>query len=533
MSSTRVRTTLAASRTGARSWARPLAAILIAGLLVRLLLLPSLGFHNDVSAFEAWTLTLKDNPPWQFYAKTTFADYPPGYFIVLWVLGGIYAALGHLHLISMNDPSYFALRLLVKLPAVAMDLVDAVLIFAIVRRYAREAVALGAAALFAFNPAAIYVSAYWGQVDSVSWGLVLAALWLALRSSDEPRKLTARLVWAWLAIAFSILIKPQGTTVALVLVAFAFAPRDAALRLRRLRATAIGLAASLVLALAVAALFHASSNPVELIAWLFDRYHIGSAVYPYNTVNAFNLYAVKQNFWTSDLTSLQLFGIGLGAMWLWGLVLVVAASVLIVARYLQERTDHAFLEAAMLVAFAFFTLATRMHERYIFGAFLLAFPLLAFGRRQIWTAILLTVTTLLNLIYSFAYQTVMETHPAGIDPTNLWGAGSHLIAAVNVALFFGLGYVYLGGSVGVLETAEADAARLGARARAWFDPREGIVAMTRIDWLWAGSSRPHRLRCAARGSNFRLRRSSMKYTTHARVKSISSTSRSSSSRIRR
>jgi dolichyl-phosphate-mannose--protein O-mannosyl transferase len=367
-----------------------------------------------------------------------------------------------------------------------MDLVDAWLIYAIVKRYAREAVALGAAALFVLNPATIYVSAYWGQIDSVSWGGVLLALWLALRSSDEPRKLTARLVWAWLAIAFSILIKPQGTLVAVVLLAFAFAPLDADLRMRRLRATAIGLGVSLLLALGVAALFHPSANPVELIAWLFDRYRIGSAVYPYNTVNAFNLYAIKQTFWQSDLAALPLAGINLGAMWLWGVVLVLAASALIVARYLQERTDRAFLEAAMLVAFAFFVLATRMHERYIYGAFLLAFPLLAFGRRQIWTAVVLSFTTLLNLVYSFAYQTVMETHPAGVDPVNIWGAGSHVIAAVNVAMFFLLGYIYLGGSVRVLEVAEADAASVGARARAWFDPREGIVAMLRLDWLYAG-----------------------------------------------
>jgi dolichyl-phosphate-mannose--protein O-mannosyl transferase len=468
------------------AWAWPLIAMLAAGFVVRLVFLPSLGFHNDVSAFEAWTLTLKDNPPWQFYGKTTFADYPPGYFIVLWVIGAVYGTLGHLHLINVNDGSYFALRILVKLPALAMDLVDTVLIYAIVRRYASEAVALGAAALFVFNPATIYTSAYWGQVDSVSWGFVLLTLWLALRSSDDPAKQTVRLTWAWLAMTFSILIKPQGALVAIVLLAFAFAPLDEQARVRRVRATAFGLVASLILTLAVAALFHPTANLADLIGWLFDRYRIGSNVYAYNTINAFNLYAIKQPFWQSDTTALPLFGIGLGAMWLWGVVLVVAATGLIVARYLQERTDQAFLEASMLVAFAFFTLATRMHERYIFGAFLLAFPLLAFGRRQIWTAVILSITTLLNLIYSFAYQTTMETHPPGVDPTNIWGAGSHLIAAVNVALFFLLGYVYLGGSVRVLEVAETDAARIGARARAWFDPREGIVAMHRLDWLYAG-----------------------------------------------
>jgi hypothetical protein len=129
-----------------RSWIKPLAAIMGVAFVVRLLLLPSLGFHNDVSAFEAWTLTLKDNPPWQFYAKTSFADYPPGYFIVLWGLGGLYGLLGHLHLINVNDSAYFALRILVKIPALVMDLVDTWLIYAIVKRFAREAVALAAAA---------------------------------------------------------------------------------------------------------------------------------------------------------------------------------------------------------------------------------------------------------------------------------------------------------------------------------------------------------------------------------------------------
>jgi dolichyl-phosphate-mannose--protein O-mannosyl transferase len=489
-SSTPAPNAVAAPFLGVSVWAWRLIAMLVGGFFVRLLFLPSTGFHNDVSAFEAWTLTLKDNPPWQFYAKTSFADYPPGYFIVLWALGALYGTLGHLHLINVDDSSYFALRIFVKLPALAMDLVDTVLIYAIVRRYAREAVALGAAALFIFNPATIYTSAYWGQVDSVSWGFVLLTLWLALRSSDDPAKQTARLTWAWLAMTFSILIKPQGALVAIVLLAFAFAPLDAEQRARRVRATAVGLVASLILTLAVAALFHPTANIADLIGWLFDRYRIGSNVYAYNTVNAFNLYAIKQPFWQSDTVPLPLFGNALGAMWLWGVVLVVAATGLIVARYLQERTDQAFLEASMLVAFAFFTLATRMHERYIFGAFLLSFPLLAFGRRQWWTAIVLSITTLLNLIYSFAYQTTMETHPPGVDPTNIWGAGSHLIAAVNVALFFLLGYIYLGGSVRALEVAESDAAgvraRVGAVARAWFDPREGVVRMHRFDWLFAG-----------------------------------------------
>jgi Gpi18-like mannosyltransferase len=477
----------ATASTTARSVVTPLVILLLFAAAVRIVLLPSLGFHNDVSAFEAWTLALRDNPPWEFYAKTTFADYPPGYFVVLWVLGAFYGALEHLHLISNADNSYFALRLLVKIPALLMDLVDTIVIFAIVRRFASERLALIAAGFFAFNPASIYVSAYWGQIDSVSWGLMLVALWLGLASGDVPQKTVARLTWAWLAVAFSVLIKPQGALIAVVLLAFAFAAADAEVRRRRLIGTGAGIVAALVLTFAVTALFHGSFDPVGDFAWLLQRYQFGSNVYAYNTINAFNLYAIKQPFWQPDTVPLQVLGISAGPTWLWGIVLVIAATLLIVARYLQVRTEHAFLEAAMLVSFAFFVLATRMHERYIFGAFLLAFPLIAFGRQYVWTAVVLSFTTLLNLVYSFAYQTVMETHPAGVDATNLWGVGSHLVAAVNVLTFFFLGYIYLGGSVTALEPLEADGTGVAAaqKARAWFDPREGIVAMTARDWLIA------------------------------------------------
>lgn len=471
----------------ARSHVVPLAGLLALGFLVRLLFLPSLGFHNDISSFEAWTLTLAGNPPWEFYAKTSFADYPPGYFLVLWVLGGIYNVLAALHVASPADGTFLVLRLLVKVPALVLDLVDGVLIFAIVRRYAAESIALGAAALFVLNPATIYVSAYWGQIDSVSWGCVLFALWFALRSGDVPAKTSARVAWAWIALAFSILIKPQGALVGIVLLAFAFATPDAEVRRRRLIGTGIGLAASVVLAYLIVVLFRANPNPVADFAWLFDRYRFGSAVYPYNTINAFNLYAIKQPFWQTDLTPLVFFGMPFGPMVVWGVGLVLAATALITARYLQQRDDRAFLEAAMLVAFAFFVLATRMHERYIYGAFLLSMPLVAFTRRYWAAAGLLSVTTLLNLVYSLVYQHVMETHPPGVDATNLWPIGSHAVAALNVALFFLLGYIYLGGSVGVGEALERDVVASARRARRWFDPREGLAAMTRLDVILAAA----------------------------------------------
>ncbi|MEA2784951.1 MAG: hypothetical protein QOF71_1055 [Candidatus Eremiobacteraeota bacterium] len=464
----------------ARSTLAPLWIILGAGLILRLLFIGAEGFHNDVAAFESWTLTLRDNPPWQFYAKTNFADYPPGYFVVLWVMAKFYALVG-----GANDGAqgWTTLRAVVKLPAIAMDLVNAGVVYLIVKRYAAEKTALIAAAVLALNPAAIYVSAYWGQVDSVSWGLVLVALLLVLRAGDEPDKTVPRLVLAWLAFAFSILIKPQATTLVLLLVAYPFATTDAAVRARRLAGTGAGIAAALALALVLGLLFHPSA---DVFGWLFGRYAFGSGVYAYNSVNAFNLYALRQPFWQSDAQPMIVFGAHLGTLGGWGVALVMAATLLIVGRYLQRRDDRALLEAALLSALAFFMLATRMHERYVYGAFLLAAPLIAFGRVGGWSSFVLTVTMYLNLAYSLTYQKVMEGHVAGVDATDLWPRISHPAALANVVLLFAVGYIYLGGAASAAPAPVDRAMAFLAKARGWFDPREGIAGMTRRDWLFAG-----------------------------------------------
>jgi Gpi18-like mannosyltransferase/predicted membrane-bound dolichyl-phosphate-mannose-protein mannosyltransferase len=476
-----------AAGASARGALAPLGIILGAGLILRLLFIGSEGFHNDVSAFESWTLALRDNPPWHFYAKTTFADYPPGYFVVLWVLAKVYALLG-----TANDGAsgWPVLRMLVKLPAIAMDLVNAWVVYVIVRRYAAEKTALIAAAALALNPAAIFVSSYWGQVDSVSWGLVLVALLLVLRAGDEPAKTVPRLTWAWLAFAFSILMKPQAATLAFLLLAYPFATPDAAVRARRLAGTAAGVVAAFALALGVGLLFHPSA---DVLGWLFGRYAFGSGVYAFNSVNAFNLYALRQPFWQADDQAMVLFGLHLGTLAAWGVGLVLAATGLIVGRYLQRRDDRALLEGALLCALAFFLLATRMHERYVYGAFLLAVPLIGFGRRGGWPSIVLTVTMYLNLAYSLAYQTVMESHAAGVDARDLWPWVSHPAALANVVLFFWLGYRYLGAAPATAASADAAPsawdramAAVAAKARGWFDPREGIVPMTRRDWMFAG-----------------------------------------------
>ncbi len=259
------------------------------------------------------------------------------------------------------------------------------------------------------------------------------------------------------------------------MLAFAFA--DARYRRERLIATAAGIGASLVLALLLTEPFH-PGNPIAAFAWLLQRYAYGSSVYPYNSVNAFNLWALRGTLWTSDSQPIFLL-----AQWAWGLLLLGAALALIVWRYLQDRTASALLEGCAIATIAFFVLATRMHERYLFNGLLFTIACIPFARRYLWGSVALSVVLLANLVYSLQYLNVVTNSVAGVNPQNLWGLWTTGFALLAVGTFFVLGYQYLGASESTVITPAAPRERPATEAaretgtRDWFDPREGLAAM--------------------------------------------------------
>jgi Gpi18-like mannosyltransferase/predicted membrane-bound dolichyl-phosphate-mannose-protein mannosyltransferase len=466
-----------------------LALLLLLGLVVRLLFINADGFKNDVSTFESWSLTLAEHPLREFFAKAGFADYPPGYFFVLWFVGHAYKTLVH------SDPTYGLLRIAVKLPGILMDLVDAALIYAIVRRFSSVAWAFAAAAAFAFNPATIFISAYWGQVDSVAAGLTLGSLLLLIDADKRTNRLQMlSIVGAWLLLAYSILIKPPAIVVAPLYLAYVFATDDSALRARRAIATGIGIIASFALAYVCALAFNPTYNPVAQFAWLIGRYAYASGVYPYNSVNAFNLYVMAVNhFWQADsnlIPNWTIAGHTIGfPLYVWGVGLFGSAVILVVSRYAQRRDPIAILEAAMILSLGYFVLSTRMHERYIFNAVLLATPLIFFRKRYLYATVVLSLTLLANLFYSFDYLGVLSNNVAGVDPTDLMPFLSRPAAILNVATFFYLGYVFLGAGSDALQGVDLGRvlARVSSPARRWFSPLEGTAWMTSRDWILASS----------------------------------------------
>ncbi len=459
-----------------------LGLLLLGGLVIRLFFIGDQGFKNDISSFEAWTITLASHPLAQFYNSTKFVDYPTGYFYILWFIGHLFAV------ISPHN-NYDVLRVLVKLPAILMDLVGGALLYALVRRYADERWALGAAALFVLNPAVIFISASWGQVDSVAAGLALAAAYLLLRSDDATDGFAWQIAVGWLLLAYSLLIKPQAAVLVPLFVVFAFVSPER--RARRMAATAVGIVGAIVLAFVLTVPFHPTADPLNALGWLYERYQVGKDVYAVNSVNAFNLWAIVHPFWQPDS---QL--IAVWPQYLWGLVLTGIAVVLILVRYAQARTPQAFIEAAALSTLAFFMLSTRMHERYLFNGLLFTIAAAPFALRYVWASVIFSATLFVNLFYSLTYLTVVVQSVPGVNAADMWPAVTHPLSALNVLTFFYLGYIYLGQAAE--ETAAPGhrevslrpgmtAALRFLRSRAWFNPREGLATMIwPLDYVLAG-----------------------------------------------
>ena len=97
-------------------------------------------------------------------------------------------------------------NVLLKLPAVLADEVTALLLA--MALWTRQRAAVASAAIYLFHPGVWYVSAFWGQVDSVYIALLVLAL-LALRRD--------RLAAAWLVTAAAVCIKLQAAAFLAVL----------------------------------------------------------------------------------------------------------------------------------------------------------------------------------------------------------------------------------------------------------------------------------------------------------------------------
>ena len=364
-----------------------IAGIIVAGVIVRLLVLRSPGFPSDVATFQAWAERLAQIGPSRFYEPGYFSDYPPGYLYVLWLLGAIF------------DGEF--LRLVVKAASIPADISIALMSASLVWRAGRGHAML-AVALWMLAPAPIFAGPFWGQVDAVGTVPLMGALILAGRG---------RWATAGLLAGVAVMVKPQFGIALLVVLAAAFVVwiRDADWRAPLRAWVAAG-----VTVLALGLPFR--SGPGELI----DLVRSATETYPYTSLYAFNIWSIVGDFWKPDGAY---FALGATA-----LLLGLAGSCVIVW---WRRDVPALLAAGALAAMAFYFLPTRAHERYLFPALALLLPIAVMRARILIPYVILAVTFAVSLYFAFTrYQQNDLQSPAWLEQTLFTRNGQIFIALV-------------------------------------------------------------------------------------------------------
>lgn len=342
------------------------------------------GHPTDMKCWTYWGSRLFQGGPWNFYEEGFFADYPPGYMYILWLIGSI---------VGISNPPSAMILILYKLPGIIGDICVAFIIYNIAAKNWNGKMAAILFFLAAFNPLSYFNSVIWGQIDSL---LVLFAL-MALYALYEEKYTKSAVL-----IIIATLLKPQALMLAPVWL-FAFVEkRDIKLLIKTVL---------ICLVLVIAAAFPFSPalrgegsvflrilkglNPL----WLIEKYTQTLGSYNYASVNAFNFPALIGGNW-KDASTPFLF-----LPWsVWGYLsigLTVALSGVLYFK-LSDRAAKIFVPAFFIIAFLY-AFGTKMHERYIYPAIIFLLILYIFTKKRafLWLFAAESVINLLNLDYTF------------------------------------------------------------------------------------------------------------------------------------
>jgi len=349
-------------------------------------------------------------------------DYMP--LRLYWLRG--FSALPFLSDASFRAPLPPATLLLIKLPGLLADLATVALLYIWSRRWRASAGAAALAALYALAPPVWMNVAWWGQVDAI---LVLPVLLMvALLDRAGGR-------WSWCCWAIALLIKPQ---------AIIFAPVLFIVTLRRYGCRGLlaggGLAAALA-GLGCAPLLLAGQGP-----GLLQAYAGSVGRFPQLTNRAYNLwYLTTLGAGGADAGQ----GLGLLSFRLIGVILMGGAAVLVCVALIQRSDGPARALGAAVLALAFFTLPTQIHERYLYLALALLVMSAAADRTVLAAFVILMISATLNILG--ALRGFSEPAYAAIVASPL----PLVLAALNVLTLLALLGRLLARSLGVPRTAAA------------------------------------------------------------------------------
>lgn len=362
-------------------------------LLVRIPLAITLeGYSPDVQTFQAWALQAAQDLP-GFYSSGIFADYPPGYLYVLFLIGKLKVLL----LLENDSRAFLGL---IKMPAIIADMATVFLVYRLANAHRGRRYALALSCMYGFNPAIIVNSAAWGQVDAV-FTLFIAISVVCLAKEW--------LTCSAISFALALLIKPQALIFSPLFLCAAFDRLLFQSFTRNWKRVLVSTSAGIAVGIAAIIPFAIKEGPL----WIFRHYGSTLASYPYATLNAFNLFALSGGNFMPETDTWMIFSYKS-----WGAFFIVVTTLFAGGVYWYGRKEVRFYCMALFLISAVFMLSSKMHERYLFPV--LIFSLLAFLYSEGRTILILfsgySVTHFINVAYVLAASMRGAYHIPRFDP---------------------------------------------------------------------------------------------------------------------
>jgi len=373
--------------------------ILFFALILRLYLSQFGGYELDVNWFKNWSQEVYSNGFSNFYQNTN-SDYPPFYIYILWVIG----AINSLTSTNINP------LILFKLPSFFADIATSLLIFIIVIKYTSYKTALISVIFYAFNPAIIYNSSIWGQVDSIYTFLLLFAIYEFI--SEKPTN-------SAIFFALSILTKPQSLVLFPLFLILGF-------KKYKLNVLIRSSIISFVVFILFALPFYVNTSILEL----YRLYTSSYIQYPFTSLNAFNFWALVGMFKPDNTIFLFL------TYRIWGYILFSIFFIYITYFTIKNNNNTILYYSSVLLFLGFFMLFTRIHERYMFPIFSFLSIVIIFDRRLYYVYILSTITFLANL-----YLVFEEIKMGYAIPFSMFIISYSII--MNIVIFIYLNYCFI------------------------------------------------------------------------------------------
>lgn len=301
------------------------------------------GYEVDMNCFIGWASRMVEYGPSGFY-DSGWCDYPPGYMLILWILGWVRRLLG----LTSDGPATW---LLFKSVPIVCDFLLGVMIWKLARKKLGDWRATILSLVYLLNPATILNSSAWGQVDSVLTFLLALAVYCVLQR---------RWVKALSIYAVAVLIKPQALMFGPIgLFAVIMEVIDDR---KSIKSIVMGVLSMLAVILLVLTPF-ALGQGKDPISWGIELYGGTLSSYPYATVNACNLYSLLGKNWV------QLSESGWIQYLAWGMygLAFVYAFFLYAKSKKSNRKNNLFLVCAVMLTLVF-AFGAKMHERYLFPA---------------------------------------------------------------------------------------------------------------------------------------------------------------------